>query len=625
MPGVFVAGSLGIDRPGEEMTTNTIARKLAVSLAVMILGFLGCTSFILYTLNLLKVNGPVYKQIIAGKDLIADILPPPDYIIESYLVAFELRENIGNASEVDRLSDYMLGKLKKEYDERHQVWVRDSLYLSGEESIRVPMLEGSYLPAVEFYKVVESEYLPAVRAGDRALAERLVSGRLKELYAEHRRHIDTVVKLSTEKNARLEREASGLDRRNSTLSIALAALSVVLSLVLTVSLSRGIIRPLRSTVDMFRDLSGGEGDLTRRLEVNAKDEIGEMATHFNLTLDKIRKMVLSIRKETETLSQVSLELSSNMDETAASINEIGSNIQNVTQETGKQSASVAETGQAMQRITANITALNKHIEDQSASVIQSSAAVEEMLANIASVTHSLQKNSADMDELSGMSARSKSDLDEASINIREIAKESEALLEISDIIQDIASQTNLLAMNAAIEAAHAGESGRGFAVVADEIRKLAESSGSQAKTVSTVLAKMTDSMNQIRTSTDMLLGQYEEMDARIRLLSDRELGIKNAMDEQGSGSNEILSAIGQLTEITQKVQSGSEEMLVESGEVIRESENLGRMTEVVAGSMHEMAAGARQITVAVNAVNEISRQNKESIDSLLAEVMKFKV
>ena len=314
-----------------------------------------------------------------------------------------------------------------------------------------------------------------------------------------------------------------------------------------------------------------------------------------------------------------------MDETAASINEIGSNIQNVTQETGKQSASVAETGQAMQRITANITALNNQIEDQSASVIQSSAAVEEMLANIASVTHSLQKNSADMDELSGMSARSKSDLDEASINIREIAKESEALLEISDIIQDIASQTNLLAMNAAIEAAHAGESGRGFAVVADEIRKLAESSGSQAKTVSTVLAKMTDSMNQIRRSTDMLLGQYEEMDARIRLLSDRELGIKNAMDEQGSGSNEILSAIGQLTEITQKVQSGSEEMLVESGEVIRESENLGRMTEVVAGSMHEMAAGARQITVAVNAVNEISRQNKESIDSLLAEVMKFKV
>jgi methyl-accepting chemotaxis protein len=607
------------------MKSGKLARKLAVSLSVMMLGFLGCTVFILYTLNLLKVNGPVYKQIIAGKDLIADILPPPDYIIESYLVAFELRENIGNASEVDRLSDYVLGKLKKEYDERHEVWVRDTLFLAGEDAIRQPMLEGSYTPAAAFFELIKNEYIPALRSGDRALVDQIVTGRLKELYDEHRRHIDTVVRLSTEKNARLEREAARLDRINSSVSIALALLSAALSLVLTVSLSRGIIRPLRFTVDMLRDLSGGDGDLTRRLEVKTKDEIGEMATHFNLTLEKIRNLVLAIRKEAETLSLVSLDLSSNMNETAASINEIGSNIQNVTRETGKQSASVAETGNAMQRITANIAALNTHIEDQSASVIQSSAAVEEMLANIASVTQSLQKNSADMDELSGMSARSKSDLDEASESIREIARESESLLEISDIIQNIASQTNLLAMNAAIEAAHAGESGKGFAVVADEIRKLAESSGSQAKTVSTVLAKMTGSMNLIRTSTDVLLGQYEEMDTRIKLLSDREQVIKNAMDEQGAGSNEILSAIGQLTEISQKVQSGSEEMLVESQEVIRESENLGRMTEVVAGSMHEMAAGARQITVAVNAVNDISRQNKESIDSLLAEVMKFKV
>jgi methyl-accepting chemotaxis protein len=605
--------------------SKKIARRLAVSLSVMIIGFLACMAFILYTLDLLKVNGTVYKQIIAGKDLIADILPPPDYIIESYLVAFELRENIGNDAEVDSLSDYVLGKLKKEYDDRHEVWVRDTLFLDGEDSIRVPMLEGSYRPAVEFFELLRDEYIPAIRTGDRPQVDRLVSGRLKELYDEHRRHVDTVVRLSTEKNARLEREAARLDRLNSTVSIALAALSVALSLVLTVTLSRGIVRPIRFTVDMLRDLSSGEGDLTRRLEVKTKDEIGEMSTHFNLTLDKIRNLVLSIRKEADTLSQVSADLSSNMAGTAASINEIGSNIQNVTQETGKQSASVAETGQAMRRITANITALNDHIEDQSASVIQSSAAVEEMLANIASVTQSLQKNAADMDELSGMSARSKSDLDKASVNIREVAKESESLLEISGIIQDIASQTNLLAMNAAIEAAHAGESGRGFAVVADEIRKLAESSGSQAKTVSSVLAKMTESMNQIRMSTDVLLGQYEDMDARIRLLLDREMGIKNAMDEQGSGSNEILSAIGQLTEITQKVQSGSEEMLVESQDVIRESENLGRMTEAVAGSMHEMAAGARKITISVNAVNDMSMRNKESIDSLLAEVMKFKV
>ncbi len=607
------------------MKARKIARKLLVSLSVMILGFLASSLFILYTLNLLKVNGPLYREIILGKDLIADILPPPDYIIESYLVAFELRESMDNPAELERLSAYVLDKLRNEYLDRHEFWASDSLYLMGEEAIRVPMLEGSYRPAMDFFSALSDEYIPALRSGDRLSADRIISGKLKSLYEEHRRHIDTVVRLSTEKNLRLEQEAARLEKANSMISIALALLSILLSLGLTVSLIRGIVRPLRLTVDMLRNISSGEGDLTKRLELHSNDEIGEMATHFNLTLDKIRSLIVAIKSEATTLSGISLEFASNMNETAASISQIESNIQNVTLETGKQSVSVAETGAAMERITTTISVLNDHIERQASSVTQSSAAVEEMLANIASVTQSLVKNSTDMHDLSTMSARGRSDMDEASATIRDVAKESEALLEISGIIQDIASQTNLLAMNAAIEAAHAGDAGRGFSVVADEIRKLAESSGSQAKTVSMVLAKMMGSMNKIRAATDVLRNQYEEMDTGIKGLSDREQSIKNAMDEQSAGSNEILLAIGQLTEITQKVKTGAEEMLVESREVIRESGNLERISTMVSGSMHEMAAGSREITVAVDTVNDISRQNKESIGSLLAEVMKFKV
>jgi methyl-accepting chemotaxis protein len=146
-------------------------------------------------------------------------------------------------------------------------------------------------------------------------------------------------------------------------------------------------------------------------------------------------------------------------------------------------------------------------------------------------------------------------------------------------------------MNAAIEAAHAGEAGKGFAVVADEIRKLAESSADQSKTVSASLARIKDAMDRINASTGVVLRKFEDIDSKIRTVAEREQVIRNAMDEQSSGSKEILTAIGELNEITGQVKSGSDEMLAGSREVILESANLGRIAEEVAGGMNEMAAG----------------------------------
>jgi len=607
------------------MGNRSIASRLILSFTVIIVGFLASTVFMFNTLNLLKVNGPLYRQIIAGKDLIADVLPPPDYIIETYLIAFELRESIGNPAEVQRLTDYLQNTLRKQYDERHDYWVRDTLFLPGEDAIRVPMLEGSYEAALDFYNTLESEFLPAVRDGDKARADSLMTGKLKSFYEEHRRNIDTVVKLSTEKNLRLESEANRLEKINTGLSLVASIAAIIICFIMTFFLIKDIVRPLRATVDMLRNISSGEGDLTQSLTVNSRDETGEMARYFNLTLEKLRILLQAVKNGTEDLSVTGAQLSSNMQETTVSINQIQTSIQSVLQETINQSASVVETNATMERITQTIASLNSHIEHQSASVIQSSAAIEQMLANIASVTSTLVKNSEEMNELSSISGQGRDDMGAVSTSILDIAKESDVLLEISGIIQDIASQTNLLAMNAAIEAAHAGESGRGFAVVADEIRKLAESSGSQAKTVSSVLIKIKDSIGQITNGTGKLLTQYETIDTRIHLVADREQVIRNAMDEQSAGSNEILSAIGQLTEITEKVKSGSGEMLGGSREVILESKNLGRVTEVVSQHMQEMAQRAEDIIQAVHSVNDKSIHNKQSIESLLVEVKKFKV
>ena len=386
-----------------------------------------------------------------------------------------------------------------------------------------------------------------------------------------------------------------------------------------------MIRAIKKTAEVLKDISEGDGDLTKRLEVNRRDEIGEMAKYFNLSLDKIRNLVVLIKEKSKGLSDIGIELATNMSQTAAAIHEISSNLESMRKQTENQSAGVTETNATMQQITHNIEKLNQHIEQQSASVNQSSAAIEEMLSSIASVTQSLVRNADNVNSLSRDSEKGHTDLGHVLEKIREIAKDSEGLIEISAVIGNLASQTNLLSMNAAIEAAHAGDAGRGFAVVADEIRKLAESSASQSKTISSVLKTIKSSVDLVLGSTQDVMNQFENIDGKIKTVMEFEYTIRNSMDEQDAGSKEILMAIAELTDITSEVKSGSDEMLIGSQEVIQESKNLEIITSEVLGGMQEIASGIQQITVAVNQVNDISQENKDSIEALNNEVEKFKV
>jgi len=390
-------------------------------------------------------------------------------------------------------------------------------------------------------------------------------------------------------------------------------------------MTRRIVLPLRSMVAMFRNIAEGEGDLTKRLEVRSRDETGEMARYFNLTLDKIRNLVSSVKQQVERLSRIGVDLATNMNETAAAVHQISANIESVKNQTINQSAGVTETNATMVQISQSIQKLDALVDNQSDNISQSSSAIEQMLANINSVNLTLAKNALNVQELSKATEEGRTDLQSVSNSIREIAKESESLLEISAVIENIAGQTNLLSMNASIEAAHAGEAGKGFSVVADEIRKLAESAGEQVKIVSSVVKRVKDALGVITKSTDVVLVKFEDIDKKLRSVADRQQGIKNAMDEQGKGSAQILESVDQLKDISAQVKSGSEQMMGGSQEVIRESESLERITVEVSGSMNEMAAGLQEIGRAINKVNEISRDNKASIEALIREVGKFRL
>jgi CheY-like chemotaxis protein len=249
-----------------------------------------------------------------------------------------------------------------------------------------------------------------------------------------------------------------------------------------------------------------------------------------------------------------------------------------------------------------------------------------MTANIHSVTRTLIENSKNVSALAEASEVGKTGLQTVAQKILEIAKDSEGLLEINAVMNNIASQTNLLSMNAAIEAAHAGESGRGFAVVADEIRKLAESSGKQSKTTAGMLKKIKASIDSITKSSNEVLARFSAIDEGVKTVSEHEQNIRNSMEEQEEGGRQILESVGRLKDINVSVKRGADDMSKSGGDLVNKTSGLIRTSNQVVEGMNRIVSGAMtQIRIAVDNVNEMSTENNRNFTELKSETEKFKV
>jgi methyl-accepting chemotaxis protein len=409
------------------------------------------------------------------------------------------------------------------------------------------------------------------------------------------------------------------------LILVVVGLTIAGALLVLFFVTRAVTRPLVATADNLKQIAVGDGDLSLRMPETRSDEIGRLARHFNNFVANLSGIVASIQGAMVQLEENARQLDSATDETRESAASINTLVGNVAGQIREQDESISQSSASIEEITGNISSLERVIGHLSGSIDDSAASVEEMAANISSITRSLEQVDDYIGRLVSSSDHGRETIQLVTDRINEVVEQSEHLQQANQLIATVSAQTNLLAMNAAIEAAHAGEYGRGFAVVAEEIRNLAENSAAQSKIISGELKKTRDYIeNAVAASkdADSAFGSVREM---VRTVNDLEAGVRDALREQERAGESVMQNLHQMREMGGSVTGGISEISTGSGTILTEMSKLVEISRSVTGMMEEMAAGSHAIETAMAAIAEQSRHNSELVETVRREAGRFTV
>ncbi|MDR0456293.1 MAG: methyl-accepting chemotaxis protein [Treponema sp.] len=425
----------------------------------------------------------------------------------------------------------------------------------------------------------------------------------------------------------IQRAGGTLGMKGNSFSSLLLPLIVffICTIGLTLTLKKNTGALYSSVVAQLENLSSEQKDLTKRISICSVDELGTIAGMINIFSEHLGGGIGDIKDGQQELGRVGNRLEENASSMADSLARISTAAEQVLAKTQGQKESTHNSSLAIQQIANHIKTLEDSIFTQTSSMTQASASVEEMIGNISSIGTVTEKMATQFKTV-GEAANEGSRIQKQSGDrIVEIVQQSQALQEANKIIATIAAATNLLAMNAAIEAAHAGESGKGFSVVADEIRKLAINSSDESRKISVELKQIIQTIDHIVRDSEASMSAFTEVSSRISETEKLVFEVNNAIHEQKAGAGQVMEALRIMNNVTAQVNDGSHEISQNNEAMIREIDTLQGSAGEILTNMEEMSGGIKNINTSAQEVSHLAAATQTSIEKISAIANGFKV